>query len=67
MDIFKKPGTKVIYKYPNWGYKCDQEKAKELLDLEREYTIEKISVGNYYTSVYLKEVPGVAFNSVLFE
>ena len=67
MDIYSKVGTKVIFAYPDSGYPHHQKTAAEHLELGRVYTVERIDVGGFHTDVFLAEVPGVAFNSVLFE
>ncbi len=38
-----------------------------LLNLGEVYTIEKIEVHSWHTKVFLKEFPGVEFNSAWFE
>lgn len=67
MNIYAKSGHKVIFKHPNYGYENDQETARKHLKVGGKYTVENTSVDTWKTDVYLKEVPGIAFNSVLFE
>lgn len=68
MDIHARPGTKVapIYKYgrPLNGYTYDQEMVAKYLHEGHVFTVERTVAHNFSTDVYLKEVPGVAFNSV---
>lgn len=67
MDIYAKKGHRVVFSNPESGYQHHQNTAKEYLKVGKTYTINKTEVSNYHTDVYLEEVPGVAFNSVLFE
>lgn len=67
MDIYSPPGTKVVFAHPDWGYPYHQEVAAKHLKLGEKYTVDKTDPGDWSTRVYLREVPGVAFNSVLFE
>lgn len=66
MNIYALPGSKVIFAYPDSGYESDQERAKKYLKVGEIYTIKEIRVHDWSTEVFLEEVPGVAFNSVLF-
>lgn len=47
-----------------WG--CGGEN-NHLLEVGKEYTLEYINIYSWYTGVYIKEFPGVEFNSVIFE
>ena len=67
MDIYAKEGDKIVFAHPNWGYPHDQKLARDLLVVGKEYTVEKCDVSSFTTSVYLKEVSGFSFNSVLFD
>lgn len=67
MRIYCKPGHKIVFAYPGNGYRSDQIDAEEYLLEGNVYTVAKTEVGAMHTNVWLKEVPGVAFNSVLFE
>lgn len=67
MKIDAQKGTKVVFMYPNNGYSHDQEIARKHLEKGKEYTVAQVDVGRYETDVYLKEVPGIVFNSVMFE
>lgn len=66
MDIYSKPGTKVIFDSPECGWPHDQETAAKYLTVGGLYTIAETVVHSSSTEVYLKEIPGVQFNSVLF-
>lgn len=66
MDIYTKKGTMVQFRHPNFGYNSHQEMAKKYLEVMKSYTIESTNVGSMHTDVYLKEFPGIGFNSVHF-
>ena len=44
----------------------EREIATKYLKLNHEYTIERIDVGGWHTTIYLKEFPDIPFNSVYF-
>ena len=67
MEIFAPKGHKVKLEHPNAGYEYQQETAREHLKVGEVYTVDHTVVGSCHTTVYLQEVPGVAFNSVLFD
>lgn len=67
MDIYAKKGHKVVFANPNSGYVGHQKMARKYLTLGKTYTVEKTAVSPWHTDVYLVEVPGIGFNSVLFE
>lgn len=67
MNIYAAPGTVVLY--PAWadaGHDHDKHSAEKYLVKNRCYTVADTVPGDWHTDVYLVEVPGVAFNSVLF-
>ena len=66
MNIYTKPGDKVVYAYPENGYPVDKAHAKRHLKFLEIYTIESIEVGDFHTSIKLIEV-SFWFNSVHFE
>lgn len=66
MNIYAEPGTKVIFTGEG-GYEVENKQANELLTKGETYTIEHIEVGDWNTEVWLKEVEGYSFNSVLFD
>lgn len=67
MDIMSAPGSKVVFQWPKNGYDGDIETAKKHgLKKGREYAIESISAGGFYTSVKLVGIPCARFNSVQF-
>ena len=67
MDIYSEPGSKVKFAHPDNGYQYHKDIAAKHLKVGEVYTIKITDVGSCHTDVYLKEVPGVAFNSVMFE
>jgi hypothetical protein len=66
MDICAKPGSKVVFANPDAGYLDDQKRAKKHLTEGAIYTVENVVVDRYSSVVFLTEIPGVAFNTVLF-
>lgn len=53
---------------PNAGYDCDKEQVAVLgLELNRNYHMNHISIGQSHSSVWLQEFDGVNFNSVHFD
>lgn len=46
------------------GYASDQESVKKHLKIGEKYTAKEVIVKDFFTDVYLEEVPGVKFNSV---
>lgn len=65
LNINAKPGTKVIYLGKN-GYDSEREFANKFLKKEKEYTVSRIDIGNWSSLIYLDEIPGKGFNSVMF-
>jgi hypothetical protein len=65
MNIYALEGFKVILRFGSTA--SGWEKARKLLDFGTIYTVEKTEVHNSHTDVWLKEVPGESFNSVLLE
>jgi predicted nucleic-acid-binding protein len=67
VNIYAQEGCKVRFLNRN-GYEMDREKALDCELIEDEiYTVDHTDVGNWHTNVYLKEVPDIPFNSVMFE
>lgn len=65
MDIYSKPGTKVLFTAQG-GYEVEREDAKNKLVLGREYTVKRIDMYSYTSRVVFEEVEG-RFNTSLFE
>lgn len=65
IDIDTPGGAKVRFT-GHGGYTHHQEHAAKHLTVGAIYTIEKTDIGAWHTDVYLREVPGEAFNSVMF-
>ena len=47
-----------------WGNNDD---PREILEINKTYTVDKVEVHSWHTKVYLKEFPGLKFNDVSFE
>lgn len=60
-------GDKVINAHPDAGYDPDVEINKKHLKVGGEYIVKKMIVHNWNTEIFLKEFPGISFNSVQFE
>ena len=67
MDIYAKEGTRIRCSTLDGGYDHHKKVAERHLELNEVYTVDHTDVDNWHTDVYLKEFPGVAFNSVFFE
>lgn len=67
MDINTSIGSKVIFAFPDNGMGYERKAAIKCLKLNHEYTIERIDVGGWHTTIYLKEFPDIPFNSVHFK
>ena len=67
MNIHAKRGTIIVFNHPNAGLPHEQEEARRKLDVNSIYTVERTDVHSFKTYVYLQEIPGIPFNSVLFE
>lgn len=68
MNTHAKAGTRVTPVYRDGrvfgGYPAQAATAERYLKEGEVYTVESTDVGSWNTTVYLKEVPGVGFNSV---
>lgn len=67
MNIYAIEGHKVRCSTFDAGYDSDKKKAQKYLKLDEEYTVDYTIVDSWETTVYLKEVPTIGFNSVFFE
>lgn len=65
IDIYSPPGTKVGFLGRN-GMPGELKHAKNVLKRYKVYTISRIDVGDWNSEVFLEEVPGESFNSVMF-
>lgn len=65
MNIYTAPGCKVKYTGKG-GYEFERNEADKILDRNKEYTVESVTVGGWTSYVYLEEVQG-KFNTVMFE
>jgi hypothetical protein len=59
-------GDKVKHVNTGNGTGADQEMAFRLLTPGKIYTVDRVSVKDCSSSIWLKEIPGVPFNTVLF-
>lgn len=66
MDIKSPKWSKVRFSFPDNGMDCDQELARDFLELGQVYTVEFIDVQSSSSTVYLMEKV-IGFNTVLFE
>ena len=66
MDIRSPAGTRVRYRGAG-GYESNVEMANEWLEVGAVYVVDSTDIGAWRTDVYLKEFPGIGFNSVMFE
>lgn len=71
MDIYAKPGTKVVFTEKNvsraqinWGSHAD---PREILKVGQQYIIDHTDVRSYHTKVFLVGFQGKSFNSVWFK
>ena len=62
MNIYAKQGDRIVCVNLEAGYLPDQENAKKHLTVGQIYTVH-----GWHTNVWIKEVPGILFNSVTFE
>jgi hypothetical protein len=65
MNIFVSEGTRIVYTGKN-GRDYDHKDAKIALTIGGTYTVDHIDVFDWYSRVFLKEVPEKAFNTVIF-
>lgn len=66
MNIYSKHGDKIIFDHPNYGWENDQKIAKDHLVIGEIYTVDRISIDRSQSKVFLIEVDGIPFNTVLF-
>jgi hypothetical protein len=66
MDIYSKPGTKIIFSNPENGLDSHIIKAKEKLSLGEIYTVKRIHVYRDISFVALEEIEDETFNTCLF-
>lgn len=66
MDIHAEPGTKVKFTGEN-GYDNDRHVAFSHMDVGDVFTVKDIDIGNWISHVEFEELPGIRFNTVMFE
>ena len=67
MDIFNTKPRKIKCVRDDEHGMMVYSRNNHLLEIGKIYEISSIDVDKWFTGVYLKEFPGVPFNSVLFE
>jgi len=67
MNIYALTDHKVVCTTLKGGYPSDEELAMKHLEIGNNYTVLETKVRDWSTNVYLKELPGLFFNSVFFE
>lgn len=69
IDLFTPKGhkVKVTKETANNGYESQKEQVAKLLELEKEYTVDRTDVNDFSSTVYLQEFPNEPFNTVNFE
>lgn len=66
MDIYSKPGTKVVFTGEG-GYDADREFAAIYMEIGDVLTVKSIDVGNWASLVEFEEILNVKFNTAMFE
>ena len=67
MDLKTKIGSKVKYLDEN-GYDRDREWAQHMgLKKGEVYTVRFVDIGSWSSSVWLDEIEGASFNTVMFK
>jgi len=71
MGIDEKEGTRITLIHKDCklinGRESDRQYASEYLEIGDLYTVNYIDVDRWSSGVYLKEVPGRCFNTVMFK
>ena len=67
MNIYAKHGDKVIFANPDNGSSFDQADCGYRLRLNKVYTVDRVDVGQSRSYVWLQEVSGACFNTVMFD
>lgn len=66
MSLATNPGSTVIFGFPNSGHDHDIERAARYLVVGEKYTVERLHIGDACSSVYLREIPEMGFNTIQF-
>lgn len=66
MNIYSKPGTKVVYEGIH-GYDIERQAASKLFEVGQVLTVDYVDVGGCSSQVFFRELPNRGFNTVLFE
>ena len=68
MSMYAQKGHKVTVTEKSIanGYPLDEEKARHYLKVGKVYTVQRMDVHRWSSTVVLQEFPGIEFNSVHF-
>ena len=66
MDIQAKPGTKVKF-IGKGSYDNDMHNAFDHMDVGEVFTVKNIDIDPWISHVEFEELPGITFNTVMFE
>jgi len=66
MNIDAKKGTKILFTGKG-GYDSDKEYANKHLTVDEIYTVDKILIDNWSSTIILEEFPFKSFNTVMFK
>lgn len=66
MNIYAKEWDVVRFLNEN-GWDGEAEEANRHLEEGALYTVDYVIINSWSSEVYLKEVPGIGFNTVMFE
>lgn len=67
MNLSALKGAKVKLTQPEKGFPIHLEAAREYLDLNQVYTIQRVVGSMLYTRVWLQECPLIEFNAIQFD
>jgi hypothetical protein len=67
IDIDTHPGEQVYFAHPTNGHPSDKAFAQKLLVHGYVYTVAFLDVHSCSSTLYLREFPGIGFNSVQFQ
>ena len=67
MNIYAMPGDRICLVRPWNGHKSDIDRVNHYLTEGAIYTVDHVEPDTQSTCVYLREIPGIPFNSVHFE
>jgi hypothetical protein len=65
--VYYGDGDLICYCHIQYGFTHDRKLARQHLQYLNVYTVDNVEVYSSKSNVFLKEIPGVPFNTVLFE